>query len=138
MAKLKEDFDILKSKWGKIEAEKENAELLRNTATFKLQGYIDQAEEKDEIIKHLEIKIESKTKEIEDFKRANAKLLSQIKDSEEKEDTTATKITLAKGNLSLQQELAALKKKVRLQDYALKQLKTLGQLHESNIYLLNF
>lgn len=100
--------------------------------TFKLQGYIDQVEEKDEIIKHFEIKLESKSKEIEDFKKVNAKLLAQIKDSDEKEVDTKSKITLAKGNIDLQQELNALKKKVRLQDYALKQLKTLGMLHEGN------
>lgn len=147
MATLKEDFEILKAKSTKLEAEKEDFELQKNSLTFKLQGYIDQNEEKDEIIKHMEIKLETKTKELEEFKKATTKLNAKLKNYEEAEvgpkgalkEEAKEKKRSDKSSVKLQKEILVLQHKLKLKDEILDKLRSTDNLTEDakNLFDVN-
>jgi kinesin family member 5 len=150
MATLKEDYDIFKDKFSKLESEKEEAENQKNTLTFKLQGFIDKVEEKDEVIKHQEMKLEAKINEVEEFKKANAKLNATLKNFErvnkgkgavfeevkEEEVSSQKDEKIAK---KFQKEILVLQYKLKLQNEIIKKIKRTEKLSEGsqNLLILN-
>ena len=129
METFKEDYEIIKAKFTKLEADKEAVDLQKNTLTFKLQGYLDQVQEKDDIIMHQEHKIQTKDKEIDEFKKSNIKLNSQLKALEEKEYSDlktqpATEAT-SESSIKLQHKILNLEKKMKFNEEVIRKIKKL-------------
>ena len=147
MATLKEDFDILNSKFNVVDSEKESLENEKNSLILKLQGHLDQNEENEEIIKHMEIKIQSKIDELADFKKSNAKLNAKLKNFEgvskgsknaEKEEKKIEdeQFVSSESNIKLQKQILILQHKLKLNNEFINKIKRSETLTEASQNLL--
>ncbi|CAI2381763.1 unnamed protein product [Moneuplotes crassus] len=127
--RLKEDIQVLEGRIEVLEEEKLKVELEKegfmgkNSLMFKLQGSIDLAEERHEIIKLQEEKIKVKDKEVEVFKEKVMELMVKLKKYENDKAPGSDPKEITNSSIRLKKEIMALRHIMNLKDEILSKLK---------------